>query len=740
MKKRAIFTSVAFSMFLLVGILFAGCNGGKYEITEESPVFYYDIEEYALPALKDSSVSGHKSIITDNPLLLGDKIFCTSQENNEDYEISGFYINILDTHSYEWTSINVMESAFELGGIKFDGLNSQVSVSADNEMYVQAYISEDGGFENYLCRLSSIGVEEVICVVPEEFKKEWNVLIGKLCRDKDGNFYTFSGDKNVINCYDSSLQKQESVMVEGEIYGIIQGAAGTDVYWYGIGTDYKPILGNLTKETIVFEGVEGFATDYIAGISADNTIFMADTRSVWKVIDGVPREVYQFAANSYYISELYGMEVISEEEVRFLVEMDGEWMLLHMKEIEEPAEKQEITIAFATRHLGMDRSIARFNRQSDFYHIELILPEEGETEDAFRTRIQMEIAAGRGPDILGHDMVLDVENSVENGYLICMDDIFADRSLYLEAALEASEVNGKLYGVPYDCTFDVVAYSGADVGDNTSWTLEDFMYAVENSDAEILQENMDGIDIIRKYVLYDNSNTEFIDWENGKSYLTEESFIDILEFAREYADEGQDNEKAFAQTVPFFTSLSRIKEVYAYFDGDAVCLGYPREEGYGIYISTRSLYLNAGSACPDGAKEFLAFIISEEEQIKYATYDITEQMRDEGVSSLAGHNVQFPILWTAFDALIDAELKKDAENVIHTDAGTLYIDLLYTEDMLEQFVFILEHSEPDNHNVDIISNMIYEELAPYFAGEISAEDAAEKLDNRVQLYLNEISG
>ena len=33
--------------------------------------------------------------------------------------------------------------------------------------------------------------------------------------------------------------------------------------------------------------------------------------------------------------------------------------------------------------------------------------------------------------------------------------------------------------------------------------------------------------------------------------------------------------------------------------------------------------------------------------------------------------------------------------------------------------------------------MVAEELQPYFTGDISAEEAAEKLQNRVQLYLNE---
>jgi hypothetical protein len=36
-----------------------------------------------------------------------------------------------------------------------------------------------------------------------------------------------------------------------------------------------------------------------------------------------------------------------------------------------------------------------------------------------------------------------------------------------------------------------------------------------------------------------------------------------------------------------------------------------------------------------------------------------------------------------------------------------------------------------------VEGMIYEELEAYFAGQITAQEAAEKLDRRMQLYLDE---
>lgn len=63
-----------------------------------------------------------------------------------------------------------------------------------------------------------------------------------------------------------------------------------------------------------------------------------------------------------------------------------------------------------------------------------------------------------------------------------------------------------------------------------------------------------------------------------------------------------------------FDELRRVKEIFSYFDGKASLIGYPKENGNGIYVSTDSIYLRAGSEAAEGAKEFLRFLISEEEQ------------------------------------------------------------------------------------------------------------------------------
>lgn len=702
---------------------------------EKMQEFYFTIEETILPSPdKFIEVPDGGHVLLGELALLGERIICTASVYDREHQNTNFYILFLEYGAQAWKSIDVLNSAFEYEGVKYDGINSQICSAADDEMYTQAYIQDRGSF---LCKLESESIREIVCAVPEEFKEEWDSLNGVFAGDKDGNFYSFSTNGNMIYCYDSNLNNKTKMEASKYVYGIIQAEAGADVYWYGIGADNKPIIGNVNDEQILVEGIKGLATEFYADVSADDTIMLTDTQNVWKVSDGIPQKVFQFGENGYLINQMYGIQVNEQDEILLLTKMDGDFILLRMKETEKPAEKQEVVMVCASQHWGLNKSIARFNRKNPQYHLSVMLPEKGEDEKDFRNRLQMEISSGRGPDILGDDMVLNPSEFVKHGYLECVDDVFEDRSLYLDAALENAQVNDKLYGVPYECTFDMVAYSSEVVGERTAWTLPDLVQTVHDSDAEVLQEGMDGVRIVEKYALSDDSNALYVDWEEGESHLTERPFLELLAFAKNYADDGKGEKKAFAKHITTFDRLSFVKDIYSYFEEGVAFLGYPRAEGNGIYVNSRMLYLNAGSECKEGAKAFLRFVVSEEEQQKYITYDATEQMIDEGLTVLNGNFVQFPVALKAFDALVELELEKDKKNIVYTDMGKIQTDMLYTDEMIEQFYFLLEHAEQGNYYAQAIFNIVSEELTPFFAGSVSADEAAEKLDNRVQLYLDE---
>lgn len=725
---------------ILLGILscmLAGCSK-EAEISSEgagAPSYYYEIEEKRVPSAKEN-IPGMEPemVIPTEAQIIGNRVAFKSRIQAETID---FYLQFWDINTENWSNLGVVDSAFDIDGKSYEGINSYIYSSTTDNVYTTAY-DRDGG--TFLAQIEGDEINRIVCEIPEEVEDQWpeNGLYGQLLVDEDTGYYFFQESSGTIFCYDSQWEKKEFDAGK-KVYGIFRDQTGDTLYWYGIGDGNKAVLGNLSKKRVVYEAIEGLATDYVANVSSDGVMYFADTQNLWRVADGIPEKVYSFSKNGYLLSEVYSMVPAQEGKMLLLVEMDGYNYVLTVKEADSQAEKQEITLAFVARPLALERSVARFNRISKEYHITILRPEEGESEEEFCKKMQLDLSVGKGADILGHDIVYDVESYAENGYLECVDEIFEDTSLYIDAALKASEVDGHLYGVPFECSFDFVYYAASQMGDRTTLNLEELMQLVEASDAEILQENHSGVSIVYYYGLMDTSNTAFIDWENGISYLNGEEFIDFLEFAKKYADTNEQEKKAFAESsISSLWYMEELKNIYKSLEGDVCILGYPKENGNGIYINTRSLFLNSGSEVKEGAKEFLRFLVSEEEQYEYVMFDMNRQMQEEGLSSMAGHIQQFPIAKKAIDLLVENEWESNEKCFIETDTGKIQISTPYTEEMIEEFYFIVEHAQAKDERAQTIRDLVYEELEAFFYEGVSAEEATEKLHNRVQLYLDEM--
>lgn len=367
--------------------------------------------------------------------------------------------------------------------------------------------------------------------------------------------------------------------------------------------------------------------------------------------------------------------------------------------------------------------------------------------EEFKNKLQMEISAGCGPDLylckISNGGVIDPLAMAGEGYLQSLEGVLEDKEDYWTAALETGRINGIQYGIPYSCHLHLVAYSRDFVGEHTSWTLPELMEAARESDAEILQWGYDGIDIVLYYGLYDNDNRDFIDWEAGESHLDEEPFKDLLEFAREYADD-------IDIAIPDYESLmkdvakGRILAVYNYmetnwgtlwgsspesletiFQGEPVCIGYPRSEGNGIYASPEMFFMNINSDKREGVEELLRFLLSDEVQrrINYET-----MVENQVVSP------SLPVRLSALEEGIETAREKNEQGM----TGSLWNPAL-TEEQAEAARFLIENAQPARWMIMEVENILFEELQLYFQDQRSLEETVRILDNRVQLYLDEKS-
>ncbi len=420
-------------------------------------------------------------------------------------------------------------------------------------------------------------------------------------------------------------------------------------------------------------------------------------------------------------------------------------------EVSKTSSKKEITLALTMPNTALNKVIADFNAANEEYCVKVVLPEGAESFDLsddmfgkwedFRKQIQMELSAGKGPDLLGDDIVQNPEDYAVQGYLECLSREEFQEEALLPTVLQNGMIDEKLYGVPYDFTLSFAAYGQSPMEGLGSLTMEELMKQVQQSEASALQKGMNGKAIVLRYALWDDSNTDYIDWENKVSHLNEEPFLQVLEFAKEYADDGKGKaaDQYFAvgyADIPM-SMVREIKDLYDKLEGHMFMAGYPRKEGVGSYATARMLYVNSQSENKEGAVAFLNYLVSVQIQTKYATHDFLKEVSNSG-GFYAVSPPHFPVNKEALEALVEHEKEQDKKNGYMEEDGTfVYLIPPYTEEQLEAFWYLVEHAEPADSNIMAVSDIVYEELQGYFEGDVSAKQAAEKLHNRIQLYLDE---
>lgn len=753
MYNRKLFRNLA---FLLAAILFLdGCQSAvqpseerdvqneiqvPVAVQEDGPMTEYVIPDWE-PAIRE--IVGDARIRTQgSPILYQDSVIQMVIDISDLNTVSTYW-QIFSQQKGIWEAVH-MQDGFERDGVLYERIGSAIP-SISGKRYCFVYYDEEKA------RLAELNPEGIGEIFSEEYMQTLPFQEEKLL-DLSGNFVSYQNNGQQysqegayyakVSLYDEKLEEQGTLDITGWVLGGVQADAQSPFYLYGYDEEKQPCLWDTSGEKQLLAGAEEL--NYLAAYAEGGVLCITDRSGIWVMEEEGLRELYHYGDHGYYLDTLYGMCRGEGQTLQILAECDGELLLLtyDLAKQNMVTSKQEITLALAMQNVALENVVARFNRQNSSYFVKVLLPEQGEDEDTFCSRIQMELAAGRGPDLLADDVFPERRTLVKNDYLECLDGQGFEEMGCSEQILETGRLDGKLYGIPYDFRVDFAAYRASDTEGVDSLTMEQLMDMVRSSDAKALQKSLYGRQLILQYALSDSSNKAYIDWERGESHLTEQPFLELLEFAREYQyDTNMDNtlqsSDVFAET-PLYAygmgSFASFQDIYnALGTTDIRVLGYPREEGYGIYLSANAFYVNSQSGQKEGAVAFLKYLISEEAQTSYVLYDTMEDIVSSGEVYWRNASANFPVNQAALETLIDYELgeKPDEEwlpEEMHTSS--------YADSQREQFAFLIENAQPAL-DLGEITAMMEEELAPFFAGSRTAQEVAEILDKRVQLYLDE---
>lgn len=635
-----------------------------------------------------------------------------------------------------WTDQAISEQGQEDSDLPVSGLNVDSLAGATEDGVFLKMRSSDNS-KCYLAHLTWDGGLEVLAELPEEYINDDSAF----CYLEDEKYWVFSGMGKVLTVFDQAGQQESSRNLTGWVTGTLKNPQSGERIWYGFDQGefalWEQPAGQVSAR--VTNQIKNQRADYAIAYSPTGELFLANEVWTWSYDGKTLREEFSFVKKDYTLEGIDGIWFREDGALQLMVIQEGERCFLTAETGSAAEKRQEIQIVINNSDPGLERLAARYNRRSQEYHVSITTAEEAAEPQEYRQRVQMEMVAGRGPDLLG-EWTVDIQDCAAQGYLEPLDGVVEDMSPFLEAAFERGMINGQPYGIPYQCYPYLLAVS-TQVADASAWTREQMYDAVRNSSAEILGQSLSGVDIIMACGLYDEECKDFIDWEKGESHLTEEPFLELMAFAKEYADrgeysysemlEGLANGRVAGQQV-VMKAPEDFKTFEMQFDGKVAYIGYPRESGCGIYMEARSLYLNHSAENREGALDFLRYIITEEGQRKYMDYSSVEQ-----IGMVVGSYL--PVRRNLLQECLDRyqrDVKNPPREADFGNGKVVRYDKL-DEEEIECYWRILDNAIPAVFQSDKIWSIVDEELQPYFNDMRSAEEAAAILHSRVQLFLDE---
>lgn len=361
--------------------------------------------------------------------------------------------------------------------------------------------------------------------------------------------------------------------------------------------------------------------------------------------------------------------------------------------------------------------IAQFNKENGEYYV--VLEESGD-----RSRNSMEIAAGKGPDMISPLAVQSMSSLAEKGTLENLEPYFQASGLspddYFPAAVENFGMETGVYAVGNRLRFSVF------------YIREDFVEDVENTNLEEILDNMEAYEgnaVLSSSLGYDSgavlwfflhmSDDLFgmVDWENRTCSFSGELWEQLLRVSGRYGvterNRGDEEIASMLLSVRSLYDFAKM-ESEAHSRG-MVAVGYPSGEGMVSGIGAETIAINASSQNKEGAWAFIQYLLSEEVQRQIAedAFPVDKEIFQEAVNN------------------VDKELVYGYDRY---SGREIYI----TDESIADCLAWIDRGKPSPTQTEYILGIVEEEAAFYFMGDKSIKEISDTIENRVRLYLMEM--
>jgi len=492
----------------------------------------------------------------------------------------------------------------------------------------------------------------------------------------------------------------------------------------------------------------GTASDMIFAMSDGVYIFNKGDENVTKKMDFVNSDVN--------ISNFMGLiELDKDKFIGIFNENYEDGIKAALFTYRDPAEipdRAVVVLAGSWIDSDMRQRVVEFNRASDAYRIVLREYDNYNSYEDYNagiTKLNNDIVTGGMPDILITSS-LPVENYISKGLVadvgkLIEEDPELSQVEFLQNVFDAYSVDGTLYYVVPSFNVVTMVAKTSLVGDKTGWTLEEMQQTVSSmgEDVQAIGElTRDGF----MSMAMQFCGNDFIDVSTGKCSFNTDNFISMMEYAKTLPEEidweALSNNEEYWTTQEtqyrdnrtllmhlYINAVNRLNyQINGNFGEPVTFIGFPTESGKGSYISCDQSYvLSAKSANLEGAWEFIRYYLTEEYQ----------KAMDWGLPVNKQIFMEKAQEATRKPTYIDENGNEvEYEETIWINGEDVPLPPLSQEQVDQIVNFILSVDRGYYYNSDVI-NIINEEMGAFYSGQKSAQDTANVIQSRAQIFVDE---
>ena len=568
----------------------------------------------------------------------------------------------------------------------------------------------------------------------------------------DGDFtdaeYTYK-----LNIYDDGFNLVSSADIENtdEFFGQASGlyVAKDSGFVTEIGSQYVTIAadGKITG-AVQREKNDELGIAELINDTEKYSYYYCDNTAFYGVKSDKSRDKLVDYANSG-LNQVRSIAPLADGE--FVCTMAGKLYRLSERDADDLAEIKEITLAVAFNIDSIQPMIADFNSGSNLYRVNVKNYLDGheyniEGLESAAHDLEMDIIAGKTPDMVWLD-TNETEKLASKGaftdlYELMETDAKFTKAEFLPNYLEAAEINGHLYSItPTFMIRTMAAKSKYAVKEN--WTFDEFKTAYES--------RPDGMELFEMgnnrtaiFSILSGSYTDFIDLSNHSCSFDSQEFIDILEFAKqfpsvdEYAGERYScrGDTALLSDM-YFSSFRDINVQKQSVFGEAITfVGAPSADGKGsVMLLSNQFAIMETSDNKEGAWEFIKLFLADE---CYNGNPDGIPVTENGLKKVMESALEPPFYYDELNG--NKKVYMDETGMDSYSNEQIKITPMTDDEQkrYEQFVRSVRRISSGNTEL-AISSIISEETEYYFAGEHSAKQCAEMIQNRVSILLSEQS-